>query len=252
LPWTSATPLTAGDDRDDGGVAERELEGGVDEAGAVGLADGLDAGHAVEDRLRRGVVVVEGPGAGAGGEDAGVVGAADDDARAAAQAEGEERGERLLFQQRVAAGEEEDVEIAVLEQPLGVAPVVDAGAEALDDALVAKLHERPVAARHELLPFLDDALFRAEVEGIEAVGVEDVDPVDPEAFEREFHAAHDGVVGVVHDLGAGGDVEPFAEAVALVGGGRLEEAADLRGEHVASRGLPRRKRLSRVSDRPRP
>ena len=57
---------------------------------------------------------------------------------AALRAERQEAGERLLLQQRVAAGEQEDVEIAVLEQPLAWLPFVDPGAEALDDALVAQ------------------------------------------------------------------------------------------------------------------
>ena len=218
-------------------MAEREAEGGVGELHAVGGADRLDPGDAVEDLGWRRVVVVVGAGPWAGGEDAGVVGPADHDADPARLAKRQEGVERLLFEEGVAAGEQEDVEIPALGQPLAGLPFVDACAEGRDHALVAQFEQRAVAAFEEFAEPRVEGRRAAVVEGVEVVGVEDVDAVYAEAFERGFERAEDGVVAVVVDLGAGGDLKPLADAVAPVGRDRLEEASDLGREDIGVAGL---------------
>ena len=103
--------LPAGNDGQDGGVAEREAQGRLGEAHLVGGADPVDPGDPVEDRGGRRLVIVERAGFRACRQDAGVEGSTDDDADLLVRAIGQERGERVLLQQRVAPGQEEQVEV---------------------------------------------------------------------------------------------------------------------------------------------
>ena len=75
--------LGAGDDARDDRVGQGKLQRRGGHGDVVALADGLDFRHAVEDALRRQFGIEHGALDRAGGEDAGVVGAADDDFRVA-------------------------------------------------------------------------------------------------------------------------------------------------------------------------
>src|SRR6185312_7168584 len=117
----------------------------------MALADRLDLAYPFQDGRLGGRVVVHGAGDGAGGEDAGVVGPAHEEADAALLAERQEGLQRLLFEQRIAAGQEEAVEVARLRQLLAAVPLVEAGADSADGAALAQLHHRLVAALQDLL-----------------------------------------------------------------------------------------------------
>ena len=198
-------------------MEERKLKRRVQKARSVAVADGLDPGDPVEDLRRRGIVIVEGAGFGACGEDTRVIRPADDDPDTARRAQGQHRHERLLLQQRVAARKKEKIEIAPFREPLAGLPFVDAGTEGPDHALIAQLHQRLVSARHQLVQLWLQRLPRAVVEDVEIMGIENIDPVDAQPLQREFERPHHPVIGVVIDLVPRGHVEPFAEAVAPVG-----------------------------------
>ena len=95
-------------------MQQRKLQRRLDQPDAMAFADSLDAGDPLENVLRRLGIVVIGAGLGSCRQDAGIVGAAKDDTDAALLAERQEGRQRLLFQQRVAPGKQEQVEIAAL------------------------------------------------------------------------------------------------------------------------------------------
>ena len=123
--------MTAADDR----VGERELQRGGRQRDVVRLANGGDLLHARYDIGWRGFVV---PGVSAG-EDAGVQRAADHQGGAAGLAQRNEVVERRLFQQGVAAGEQEGVPVAEAERVDQHLGFVYADADGADDAGAAKL-----------------------------------------------------------------------------------------------------------------
>src|SRR4051794_33994262 len=120
----------------------------------MALADGLDAPDAIHDVPWRLGVIVIGAWLWPGRQDAGIVRTAENDADAALLTERQEGGKRFLFQQRVAPGQQEQVEVATLRQRLANLPFVDAAAEGLDHALVAKRNQSVVARGHEFLDAL--------------------------------------------------------------------------------------------------
>jgi hypothetical protein len=73
---------------------------------------------------------------------------------------------RFLFQKRVAAGKQEQVEVATLGERLADFPFIDAAAERLDDALVAQSQHRVVAGTHELIDARVRCLLRAMREDV--------------------------------------------------------------------------------------
>ncbi|BDZ54083.1 hypothetical protein GCM10025870_11560 [Agromyces marinus] len=178
---------------------------------------------ALEDRRRRGCVVVGGircrprP-----GEQAGVVDRGRDDADAALERGGEQVVERALFEERVPAGEHDDVDVVAADELGGHRGLVHPGPDRTDDALLAQFDERRDGLGVRLL---------AVVVGVVQVG--DVDPVEPEALEARVDRAADAVAAEV----------PLAtqrrrHREALVVHGALgvsaghEESPDLRREHV--------------------
>ena len=124
-------------------MAERELQRRGRQPDAVAGADRLDPPHPLHDLGRRRRILEVGALDRAGGEDAGVVGAADQERDVALLAQRQEAVERRLLEQGVAAGEQEAVEVAALGEVLAGGGLVDAGADRLDRALVAQL--RPCA-----------------------------------------------------------------------------------------------------------
>ena len=119
-------------------MTEREVQRGGRERDAVARAHRLDLAHPLEDRGRRRRVLEIGAGDRSGREDAGVVGAADDQRDVAPRAQRQEGIERPLLQQGVAAGKEKAVEVAALGKVLARRGLVDPGADRLDRALVAQ------------------------------------------------------------------------------------------------------------------
>src|SRR3954454_16289836 len=151
-------------------VAERELERCAGQTHAVPTADGLDTCNALHYIGRgRGVVVV-GAGHRTGGQDAGIVGAADQKRDVPLGAVGQERVQRRLLEQRVAAGEQETVEVAGAGKILAGLDLVDPGADRAHDALLAQPQHGTVSAGHHLA----EALYPG---GLAAMGP-DVDIVD--------------------------------------------------------------------------
>ena len=86
----------------------------------------------------------------AGRENPRIVAAADDDADAALGAARELALEHLLFEQRVAHGDEEEVDVEEVEIARDRPHRVEACADPLDHALVAQRAQRPPAAGDEL------------------------------------------------------------------------------------------------------
>jgi hypothetical protein len=92
---------------------------------------------------RSGCVVVRRAGLHAAGQDAGIVGPAQDHRDIALDALGQELGEAALLQQGVAAGQQHAVEVAGLDEAQAGVAFVDADADRADDAGLAQLVERP-------------------------------------------------------------------------------------------------------------
>src|SRR5271169_6033765 len=69
-------------------------------------------------------------------EDSGIVGAAQDDSDAAPLAQREERIDRFLLQQCVAAGQQKAIEVPRLRELLAGLPLVEAAPDSLDDSLL--------------------------------------------------------------------------------------------------------------------
>ena len=208
-------------------MAQRELEGSIYKAHTMRLANDLQGSDAGKDVVGGGVVVVKRAGFRPGGEDARVIGATDDDAHAALQGQWQEAVQRCLLQQGVAPGQQEQVEIATLNQPLAGLPCVHPRAEGLDYALVAQLQQGAVAARHEFAQTRVQSVLAAMVGAVEIMSIEDVDAVKPGALQRGIKAAQHAVIAVVIHLAPGGHVEPLADAIALFGRAGAQMAADL-------------------------
>ena len=149
---------------------------------------------------------------------------------------GRKEFERFLFEQRVAPGEEEDVEVAGAGEAFAGLPFVHAGADRRDGALRAHLMQRLVAAVHEAAEIAVEDLLALVRGEIEIVAEEDVDAVDAEAFEGMLDGAHHAVIAVVVDLSPRRRVEEFADARAFLGRGRRQQTADLRRQDI---GVPR-------------
>ena len=96
-------------------MAQRKLQRGRLQRHAVAVADRPDLARALEQGGRRGRVVVARAGFGIG-EDPAVVDAAAMIADALLDADGEQLVERHLVEQRVAAGEQEAVEVCLRAQ----------------------------------------------------------------------------------------------------------------------------------------
>ncbi len=223
----------AGQDGGDGRMMQRKLQGRGLQRHAMPAADRLDAARALEDRGRGGGIVVTGALDRARGEDAGIVGSAEQDAGAAALAERQEAVERLLVEQRVAAGEQEAVEVARFEEGLAGLPFVEAAADRLDDALLAQPEDRRIGALHGLAEGLRIGV--AMVAPVRVVDEQDVDPVGTEPLHAVLDRAHDAVAAVIGCFDEGGRGGEEA---------RVERAAHRRLGHPADLGRDHR-RLSR-------
>ena len=131
---TSARLTAPGIKRADRRVSERELQRRRRERDAMAAADGVDPAHPLEHLGRRCPVVVGRALARPGGEDARVERPADQDADLLLDAERQQLVERALLQQRVAAGEQDAVEVGVAGEAQAGLDLVDADPDRLDHA----------------------------------------------------------------------------------------------------------------------
>ena len=138
-------------------------------------ADSFDLLHLLHDVGGCGRIVVLGAGDRACRQDAAVEAAAYDDGGIALLAQWQEFIERVLFQQRIAPGKQETVEIALLQGLVANLPFIDAEADGLDHAFLAHLEKRLVGSLHRLLE-IDRLLCCAVGEHIAIVNEGDVDP----------------------------------------------------------------------------
>ena len=197
------------------------------------LADRLDPANPVEDLGRGGVVIVPGPRPGPGRQHARIIRSAQKNADAALDAERQERGQRLLLQERIAPGQQEQVEIALPRQRLADLPFVHPRADGADHAFLAQPQHGLVAAGHQL----PDPGVRGGLgpmgENIDVMGEQDIDAVDPESLQRCLHRAHHAVMRIVIDLPPAGRFEKLADPRALLRRAHLKQPPDLGGEHIA-------------------
>src|ERR1700722_3339094 len=194
--------LPARYDGDDRGMAEREADRRLGELHIMFLADRLDFRDALQDLLGCGRIIIEGARLGACRQNAGIERAADHHADLLLHAIGQETFERFLFEQRIAPGQQEHVEIAGARQMFGDLPFVDARADRLDGAAVAQFDQRLVAAFHQLLDMRIRRRSGAMSEDVDVMDVDDVDMIEPEALQRKFQRAHDAVIGIVETFPA--------------------------------------------------
>ena len=138
------------------------------------------------------------------GEDAGVVGPAEDDADAALLAQRQEGFQRFLFEQRVASCQQEAIEVAGLGERLTGLPFVESATDGLDETLLAQRQNRFVSSRHRFLEHIGKPV--ALVAMIDVVDEEDVDAVGAEAIEAVLERTHRAVVAVVVEAREGSDV----------------------------------------------
>ena len=202
----------------------------------VGGADPLDPGDPAENLRRRGLVVVEGAIDRPGRKDAGIVGAAQQNADAALLAQRQEALQSLLLQQRIAPGEEEEVEIPLARHALAHLPFVEPGPDGADHALLAQLDAGAVAAGHELTHPRVRGRGGAVGPDIDVVAQQHVDPVEPETAETGLERTHHPVIAVVVDEAP---VRLDDELVRhrRFGPAFLEQATDLGGEDETVAGL---------------
>ena len=163
-------------------------------------------------------------------EHAGIERPADDDRGAVLLHRREQSVQRLLFEQRVAPGEQENVPGSMLQGVGDRLRLVDAEADRLDVAAAAQFVECPVAAlhrraKHELLP-----LHRLVGRDVDIVDIEDVDAIEAEALLAVLVGAHDRVVGVVEDGSNGkGSCQLSRGGIRIAP--RLQQATDLGGQY---------------------
>jgi hypothetical protein len=119
-------------------MMQRELQRGAGEGNTVASAHRRDAVDPLDDLGRRRLIIVGRAGNSPGRQDPGIERTADDDGDVPRDAERQEAIERRLLEQRVAAGEEEAVEITGLGETLAGLPFIDADADRPDRLLLAR------------------------------------------------------------------------------------------------------------------
>ena len=207
-------------------MGQRELAGRGAQVDRVPGRRLFQTPHLGDDLRRRLHVVVARPvGAAlrAGGQDAAVVGPAGDDADVLLQAQRQQLVQRALLQDRVAAGQQEAVEVAGARQAHQHLALIHAGADRADHALRAEPVQHRVGAVHHFREVL-----------VRIMDVHDVQAVDAQPRQAVLQRALDpvgAVVVVALD-------HPGARAVPGLGesaGARhvLEPPADLGRQHVA-------------------
>ena len=229
-------------------MSERELERGGRQRNLVAGADALDLRDPLQDLWSGGRIVVHRARRGAGGENPGIVAAADDDADAAFGAARELALEHFLLEQCVAHRQKEEIDVEEVEEARNAAHGVEARPDPADHPGLAQFRKRPPPACLEV-DEIGVERSRIVIPGVEVVNEQDVDPVDPEPLEAVLERAHDAVVAVVeHGL----ELEP-AQPLVLDGvrpQRPAQDAADLGRYDVVAARLAIERPAERVLGKP--
>ena len=172
-------------------------------------------------------------------QDAAVIGPADHDRRAGRGAGGQQRVQRILFQQRVAPGQQDRVQRHFAHHVQAHRDLVDADAEASDRPLVPQPRQRlEAAATGQLLPIFPGCIAMRVAADI--VNIQQVHPPQPQTLQAVLMAAQDAVMTVIV---AHAERHGRAEAVTLpvVGdaGIRVHQPPDLGRYHHVRAGAHR-------------
>src|SRR5580692_9296808 len=129
-------------------MSQGKLQGRCRQGHVVALTMRLEAAHAIDDALRRDpIVIVQGPAVPCPGrQNAGVVRTANDDGYSATRARRQQRIQRILLEQGVAAREQDDVELSLLHGLETDRRLVDAKPKGLDRTGRPQLFQRTKAA----------------------------------------------------------------------------------------------------------
>ncbi len=232
--WSNSAIVRApGMTRGDGRMRARKLQRRGAQRDIELGAHRFDRGDA-RDKIgrRRSIVEIRRAAVGrmrAGRQDAGVVRTADDERHAALLADRQQLGKRALVEQRIAAGEQHDVEIDLRQHVDADPPVVDAEAEAADHPAVAQLGERGNRAAQHLVEAL--RVRRPVGIAIDVVDVDDVEPRNAEALQALVDRAQRPGAGIVPALPVRQHID-IAVLLARRGTVRNEQSSDLRREDV--------------------
>src|SRR5260221_1961101 len=211
-------------------MMEGELQRGSGERNAVAATDLVDPAHRVHHRSGRRMVIIRRAGAPPGRQDAGIERPADDDSDVPPDAERQKTVERRLLEKRIAAGEEDAVEIARLGETLTRRPLVKADADRADRLVLAQAQERAVAARHHLRKALVHRRLALMRPNVDVVDVNDVDPCKTQALQTVGDRAQDPLIGIVVLRGEGEDV---AKQPTIGRRLRMQQPSDFGREHEA-------------------
>ena len=207
-------------------MGQRKLQRRCRQWNVVGGADGLQLPNPVDDLRWRWPVIVVGA-CEPLDQNAGIERTADDDPDAPPQAERQEAVQGGLFQQGVATGQQEDVEVAMAQRLFAGLMLVYAQPDGPDRAAVTQFPHGPIAALEELAE--PGGVILAMGAATQVVGQQYIDAVAAQALQAFFARAHHRVIAVVEDrLERRGVDEAVPLARAGVGGN--QQAADLAGD----------------------
>ena len=214
------------------GCPERKLQRrGLQRHGEF-RAQRFEQAHAFEHRGGRGGVVVVGlrAGAGTGGENSRIERPAADDRHISFDAQRQQLRERRLLEQRVTAGKQQAIELAVREQLDANLPLVHADADGAHGAGIAQLAHRAISAAQE---FRDTRGVRLTVcHAADVMAQQDVHARHTQALEALGVRTHDRVVAIVEHRRERARREiALASDVRILRAGGHEPAADLGRDH---------------------
>src|ERR1700722_19346101 len=226
----------AGNDRRNARVRKHELQGRRSQGDAEILANPFDGADAREDRFRRQTVIVVSAVDRACRRDAAIVAASERDRDIPRLTERQEGIERVLFEQRVAPGEQEAIEVPFAQGLVADLPFVTADADRFDQALRPQLVERLVGTVHggAEMRLLN---LRRMAEIVDVVDERNVDALERHALKAVFEGAHGPIVAVVVNDLERRRIDPELRFDTTAGLG-FEEPADLRRENIFAARAP--------------
>src|SRR5437667_1191315 len=220
-------PADTRHDGRDGGVGEGELDRRRLQRDAVTVADRGETTSPVDD-IHGGGPVIEAARLARRGENAAVHDPTDDDGDVPLDTRWQKVRQGVLVEERIATGDEEDVEVALASEPGQHRGLVHPGTDRPDDAVLAQSVESWIRLSDRRLPVV-----------VRVVEEEDVDPVEPEPPEALLDRSQDPVPAEVEDDAKPRVLGPIGAATAADGvsvdvrpgldlSGALDEPADLR------------------------
>ena len=139
--------------------------------------------------------------------------------------------EHILLHERVSKRDEEEVEADHVEKTRHHPDLVDAGADAANELVLAQFIERPPARSEELVEVSGDLLLGRVEPEVEVVDDKEVDPVHAQPHMRLLVGTHEAVVAVVMHMIEAEAPCPDAGVEGLGIGGREEAATCLGRQH---------------------